>query len=151
MPSSRRYRKEQRFNSEGEITSVIQRKKTQAGFTLIELMIVLVVLGIIAAIALPAYGRYVERTHIADGQRALLDAAQWMERRYTLTNAYPDELPEALSDASDFYIISIDDTTSGPQTYTLSAKRTVQKRGTNCDDMTLNYHGERTPTTGCWR
>ncbi len=148
MLSFQSFRCEHCTHSQGEITRVTQRKNIPGGFTLIELMIVVVVLGILAAIALPSYARYVERTHIADGQVALLDAAQWVERQYTVNNAYPDTLPAALVGASDFYNLAL---ASAGQDYTLTAQATSNKRGTNCNTMTLNHFGARTPETGCWR
>ena len=58
------------------------------GFTLIELMIVLAIIAILAAIAIPAYGRYVFRAHRVDGQELLLRVANAQERYYATNNAY---------------------------------------------------------------
>lgn len=87
-------------------------------FTLIELMIVIAVIGILAAIAYPSYIRYVERTQFNDGQAGLMIAAQELERCYVTSMEYDGCTVTALSPEG-FYSISA--TTSG-QTYVLCAQ-----------------------------
>ncbi|MBS8241176.1 prepilin-type N-terminal cleavage/methylation domain-containing protein [Marinobacter lipolyticus] len=60
----------------------------QSGFTLIELMIVVAIIGIIAAIAYPSYLAQVESTRRGDAQGALASFANAMERYYTQNNTY---------------------------------------------------------------
>ena len=67
----------------------LKTSRPQGGFTLLELMIVVVVLGILAAIALPSYREYVRRANRAEARAALQAASQWMERAFTARGTYP--------------------------------------------------------------
>lgn len=62
--------------------------RRRAGFTLIEVMIVLCIVSILAAIAYPSYTSYVTRTRRVEGQIALIEAMQQQERFYTQHNRY---------------------------------------------------------------
>ena len=63
-------------------------KTDNAGFTLIELMIAVVIIAIIAAIALPAYDEYVRQGNRTEAKAALLEAAQALERFYSVNGTY---------------------------------------------------------------
>ena len=62
--------------------------KSSKGFTLIELMIVVVIVGILAAIAYPSYTEFVRRSNRAEAKTALLENAQFLERNFTMSNRY---------------------------------------------------------------
>ena len=120
-----------------------------SGFTLIELMIVVVVIAILAAVALPAYMNYVLRSHRTDATRALMEASSALERYFSQNQKYsgaalgtsgtgviyPATSPEG------FYTLTL---TSDANTYTLTATRTgTQTKDTECGDYTLNSLGVR--------
>ena len=66
----------------------MKAKTEQRGFTLIELMIVIVVIGVLVAIGLPSYNNSVTRSVRADAQSALLGFAQAMERHFQQNYSY---------------------------------------------------------------
>jgi len=70
------------------MSTSLNRIRTVSGFTLIEVMIVVAIVGILAAIAYPSYQQHVRSSRRADAQAALSELAQVMERRFTENNGY---------------------------------------------------------------
>jgi type IV pilus assembly protein PilE len=69
---------------------MLLKKHHYNGFTLIELMIVVAIVGILAAIAYPSYQESVAKSKRADAQGALIGLASALERHFTETNSYCD-------------------------------------------------------------
>ena len=130
--------------------------KKRAGFTLVELIIVVAIIGILAAIAYPSYTQHVIRSKRADGMAALMNAAQAMER-FRVAN-YSYQLPNDLSDVyavqvptdgagAAYYNLSV---VTAANSYTLTATPTGSLAGQD-DPLTLSNTGAKTwGAKACW-
>lgn len=123
-----------------------QHKVTQ-GFTLIELMVVVAILGILAAIAYPSYLEHVNTGRRTDAQRLMLEQVNTLERAYSRLGEYPETLA---TPNHAHYQLNYQRTT--PADFLLTA--TPQHQDSRCGSLTINQFGVRTAATGdssCWR
>lgn len=132
------------------------------GFTLIELMIVILIIGVIAAIALPAYQEYAKQARRADAKTSLLEV-QLAQEKYRANN------PTFTTDMTDlgyvgatnqpskegYYILDIPSAASA-STYTITAQPTGIQTGDDCGTftVTVDNNGESYTAGGndadCW-
>ena len=135
------------------------QQKQLAGFTLIELMIVVVVVGILAAVAYPSYQEYLRKTRRVDAKIALMSAAQTLERYYTENMSYADA-DNVLASASDdgYYSLSFASGSPTANAFTIKAApvNAGPQNGDKCGTFTLNNLGQKSvenatlSASQCW-
>ena len=133
-------------------TPVIGTRTASSGFTLIELMITVVIIGVLAAIAWPSYQGFVEQGRRSDGQGALMDTAQALERCYTTYGAYDDTDCDVTfpRDSSEGHY-EITAPTLSDTTFTLEATPQGVQASDDCGDLTLAHTGAKgSDGTDCW-
>ena len=124
-------------------------KHPHQGFTLIEVMIVVAIVGILAAIAMPSYTEYIRRGHRAEARAALLQGAQWMERAATATGTYPltASFPTTLTTMqSGRYTVAVSSppaSAASGAAFTLTATPAGGQVGDKCGSYTLTHSGVR--------
>ena len=121
------------------------------GFTLMEVMVTVTVIGVIVAIGFPAYNSHMLKTRRAAASACVVEFAQFMERNYTTSMSYSTdqdgeatELPDSNCriDLTPFYAFSLEATV---QTYLLTASPIGQQgKDTSCGVLTLDQAGFRT-------
>jgi type IV pilus assembly protein PilE len=147
--------------------------KRMTGFTLIEVMVVLAIVMVLAAIAYPSYAGYITRTRRIEGQIALIEAVQQQERVYTRSNTYIAFSSDATGTQEQRFKWW-SGSTAQSSAYELSARacpgRALSQcvevqavpgtakvdatfRDADCRTLALNSAGEQTasgPSTRCW-
>lgn len=142
-------------------------KLRQQGVTLVELLTVVLILGILAALVIPSYQDSVRKARRADGQAVMLELAQWMERFYTENGRYDqdragtavgDIVPVSLLSSPKEGGVTYYNFTIGnlaQLTYTITATPATAQIGDKCGNMSLTHAGVK-GTTGtatvaqCW-
>jgi type IV pilus assembly protein PilE len=135
-----------------------QTMKRESGFTLIEVMIAVVIIGILAAIAFPSYREYILRGQRTEGVALLSEGAARQERYYAQNNTYADDVAKlnmAANSTNDLYTLSV--ASASATAYTLTATAiNRQADDARCGNLGLNQAGVRTETGTrdvdyCWR
>lgn len=133
-------------------TSVaMTRKKLGArGFTLLELLIAVAVVGILTAIAIPSYQRYMTNSERGSAQGHLLDIAQAQQQYFVDNRGYAASLSDlngmtTPANVSRNYTITIDVTSGPPPTFTVTATPKPGTTQANDVTLTINQAGTKTP------
>ena len=134
----------------------------EKGFTLIELMIVVAIVGILAAIAYPSYQEQVMKSRRSDAHSLLLDVAARQERFYFDNAVYTNKLKTDLKYSAEsnipssegYYLISATINATG-STFTLTAVPQGGQASDKCKNLSIDNVGNKTRSgtadlSQCW-
>jgi type IV pilus assembly protein PilE len=130
-------------------------KKKSSGFTLIELMVTVAIVGILAAIIYPSYKSILEKTRRQEAIRTLLEASQYMESYYAMNLDYSAAVSggvvtgfTANTDFTDYYALTA---VAGTSSFTLSATPSGGQSADSCGTLTITNTGTTSAATSdCW-
>jgi type IV pilus assembly protein PilE len=135
-------------------------RRRARGFTLLELMVVVAIIGILVAFAVPAYRDSVRKTRRAVAETCLTEYAQYMERFYTTNLAY-DQTRDGVAvpapgpctqGVGEFYTLGHAAGSPTASTYRVQATPKGDQADDTCGTLGLSNTGVRTPATpGCWQ
>jgi type IV pilus assembly protein PilE len=129
--------------------------RREVGFTLIELVVVMVVLGILAAIAIPNYSEYVQRGHRASAQAYISDLASRQVQFFIDRRRYADTVAAlnvpAPAEIANRYTVTIVAVAGPPATFTVTATPSGPQSDDRCGVLTIDQTGTKgAATTRCW-
>lgn len=126
--------------------------KKKQGFSLVELMITLAIIGILVAIAYPGYSSHMQKTRRNTATACLQENAQYFERWYTSNLSYEGAVAQSCTDIEQFYTVS--ESGVGARVYTLTAVPKGAQTKDKCGTLTLDEKGQRGSSEdgagGCW-
>ncbi len=130
-------------------------KANARGFSLLELMIAVTILGIVTAAAAATYGNSMVKTRRGAAQGCLMEAAQFMERAYTLQMTYAGtDFPDLACtiELEDFYTFDFDGVPDGDSYVVRASPRGPQLDDTQCGVLTIDQAGAKTAgnVDACW-
>ena len=119
------------------------------GFSLLEILIVVAIIGILAAIAFPSYKKQIQRSNRAAAQAFMGDAANKQQIFLSTARTFATSVAELnLTPPADispkFYTFTIDAVAGPPPCFTITAK--AQGNQTEDGDLTLDCQGTKTPS-----
>lgn len=143
----------------------MKKSAIQTGFTLIEVMIVVAIIGVLASIAYPSYREYVAKARRAEAKTTLIAAQQWMERFYSENFRYDrNSAGTKVTDASQFparfsvspppgqgsamYDITVVVTDGTRDVFSVKAQRKTGSAmaADRCGDLTIDHLNRRVVT-----
>ena len=148
-----------------------ETRRSRNGFSLVELMIVVAIAGILAAVAIPAYESTIRHSRESSAKSALLDLARREETFYSINNYYTTEMATLgyanvtgnsiqipNSTTENYYTVTIEPAESGTtaSSYTATATPVTgsSQASDSCGTYQIDYLGNQTnnpsTATGCW-